>query len=127
MNPRRLDIEAYRDTLLRSAGMLNEEMDGVSDDLDSDTFFRRTIYGRVSRGRMPQLLQFYDFPDATQIVAESRGHDHAAAADLRDEQRVRSEPRCGGWQKLRRRATGEAEQVGLLYRRILARDPTAPR
>ena len=65
-NPRRLDIEAYRDTLLRSAGMLNEEMGGVSGDLDSDTFFRRTIYGRVSRGRMPQLMHLYDFPDATQ-------------------------------------------------------------
>ncbi len=65
-NPRRLDIEAYRDTLLRSAGMLDEEMGGVSGDLDSDTFFRRSIYGRISRARMPQLMQLYDFPEATQ-------------------------------------------------------------
>ena len=37
MNPRRLDIEAYRDTLLRAAGELNDEMDGPSARLDSAT------------------------------------------------------------------------------------------
>ena len=37
-NPRRLDIEAYRDTLVRAAGVLDEEMGGISGDLDSDTF-----------------------------------------------------------------------------------------
>ena len=33
MNPRRLDIESYRDTLLRACGRLNETMYGPSEDL----------------------------------------------------------------------------------------------
>ena len=123
-NPRRLDIEAYRDTLVRSAGLLDEQMGGVSGDLDSDTFYRRSIYGRISRARMPQLMQLYDFPEATQsapgrettittlqqiFVMNSEFVQNLAAAAA----------------KSASAATGEAEQVGLLYRRVLARDPTA--
>jgi hypothetical protein len=61
-NPRRLDIEAYRDTLVRSAGVLDEKMGGVSGDLDSDTYLRRSVYGKISRARMPQLMQCTIFP-----------------------------------------------------------------
>ena len=61
-NPRRLDAEAYRDTLLRAAGVLDDEMGGLSGDLDSETYYRRAIYGRVSRARPPQVLALYDFP-----------------------------------------------------------------
>jgi hypothetical protein len=66
MNPRRLDIEAYRDTLLRLSGRLNERMYGPSEDLQSPRNFRRTVYSRVSRGRQNSLLKNYDFPDAMQ-------------------------------------------------------------
>ncbi len=62
MNPRRLDVESYRDTLLRSAGRLDDKMYGPSDDVDTDTNVRRTVYGRVSRGRMSNLLQALRFP-----------------------------------------------------------------
>ena len=30
------------------------------------------------------------------VISGSRAHDHVAAADVRDEQRVHAEPRCGG-------------------------------
>jgi len=66
MNPRRLDIEAYRDTLLRLSGRLDETMYGPSDDLQSPRNSRRTVYGRISRGRVSSLLKNYDFPDAMQ-------------------------------------------------------------
>ena len=123
-NPRRLDIEAYRDTLLRSAGMLDEEMGGVSGDLDSDTFFRRSIYGRISRARMPQLMQLYDFPEATQ----SAPNREVTITTLQQIFVMNSEfiqNLAAAAAKTAAAATGEAEQVGLLYRRILARDPTA--
>ena len=32
MNPRRMDIEAYRDTLLRAAGKLSDQMGGPSEE-----------------------------------------------------------------------------------------------
>ncbi len=123
-NPRRLDIESYRDTLLRSAGVLDEEMGGVSGDLDSDTFFRRSIYGRISRARMPQLMQLYDFPEATQ-TAPGR---EVTITTLQQIFMMNSEfvqNLAAAAAKTAAAATGEAEQVGLLYRRILARDPTA--
>ena len=44
------------------AGLLDETMDGPSGDLDSETFYRRTVYGRVSRSRPSKLLAVYDFP-----------------------------------------------------------------
>lgn len=65
MNPRRLDIEAYRDCLLQACGSLDERMSGPSTDLDDVENTRRTVYGRVSRGFLNSLLRLYDFPLAT--------------------------------------------------------------
>lgn len=65
MNPRRLDVEAFRDCILQAAGTLDLDMFGVSSDLDQPRNLRRTIYGRVSRGRVNRLLQLFDFPEAT--------------------------------------------------------------
>jgi hypothetical protein len=123
-NARRLDIEAYRDTLVRSAGLLDEEMGGVSGDLDSDDFYRRAIYGRISRARMPQLFQLYDFPEATQ----SSPNREVTVTTLQQIFMMNSEfvqNLAAAAAKTASTATGEAEQVGLLYRRVLARDPTA--
>jgi hypothetical protein len=64
MNPRRLDVEAYRDCLLQASGNLDDRMTGPSTDLDQPGNVRRTVYGRISRGRQSTLLQLYDFPDA---------------------------------------------------------------
>ena len=123
-NPRRLDIESYRDTLLRSAGLLDETMGGVSGDLDSETFIRRSIYGRISRARMPQLMQLYDFPEATQS-APGREVTITTLQQIfvMNSEFVQNLAEAAA--KTAAAATGEAEQVGLLYRRILARDPTA--
>jgi hypothetical protein len=68
MNPRRLEVESYRDSLLRASGRLNEKMYGPSDDLGSPESTRRTVYGRVSRGRVASILKTYDFPDAMQTA-----------------------------------------------------------
>jgi len=66
MNPRRLDVEAYRDSLLEAAGELNFSLHGPSLDLDAPGNERRTIYGKVSRGRANDLLRLYDFPSPIQ-------------------------------------------------------------
>ncbi|MES1257246.1 MAG: DUF1553 domain-containing protein, partial [Acidobacteriota bacterium] len=66
MNPRRADIEAFRDTLLRSAGTLDLKMYGPSLDLDSSGNNRRTLYAKISRARMNDLLRIYDFPSPMQ-------------------------------------------------------------
>jgi hypothetical protein len=123
MNPRRLDIEAYRDTLLRLSGRLDDTMYGPSDDLQSPRNARRTVYGRVSRGRTNSLLKNYDFPDAMQSAG---GRDltitplqqlfvmnsefmHEAAAELAAA--VANEPES-------------AARLQALFRKVLGRDAT---
>ncbi len=64
MNPRRLDVEAYRDSILEASGTLDRTASGPSVDLDLDTSTRRTVYGRVSRSNLNTLLRLYDFPSA---------------------------------------------------------------
>src|SRR5438034_3850479 len=44
MNPRRMDIEAYRDSILRAARTLSDKMYGPSVDLDEDGATRRSVY-----------------------------------------------------------------------------------
>ena len=51
MNPRRLDIEAYRDSMMHASGTLSDKLYGVSIDFDDMKNDRRTIYSRISRGR----------------------------------------------------------------------------
>jgi hypothetical protein len=70
MNPRRLEVEAYRDCLLQSAGVLDERVGGISSDLDQIGNHRRGVYGRVGRGRVNNLFQLYDFPEATMHAPE---------------------------------------------------------
>jgi hypothetical protein len=65
MDPRRLDIEAYRDCILQATGSLDTRLGGPSTDLDQPDNKRRTVYGRISRGRINNLLQLYGFPEAT--------------------------------------------------------------
>jgi hypothetical protein len=63
MNPRRLDVEAYRDNLLQVSGDLDGKTASLSYDLDAATNHLRTVYGKVSRGRLNTILALYDFPD----------------------------------------------------------------
>jgi hypothetical protein len=122
-NPRRLDAEAFRDTLTRSAGVIDLRMGGVPGDVDSDTYYRRSIYGRVSRARSAQMLGLFDFPEATQSAP---GRDITTSTlqqiFLMNGAFVQNLAEAAA--KTAATATGDAEQVGMLYRRILARNPT---
>jgi len=61
MNPRRMDIEAYRDSMLQISGTLDRTMYGPSEDLDTTT--RRTLYSALSRTRSSaDVLKLYDVP-----------------------------------------------------------------
>jgi hypothetical protein len=123
VNPRRLDVEAYRDSLLRSAGLLQMTLYGVSDDLSDEDFTRRTIYGRVSRSNTNMLLRLYDFPDANQT---SPGRD-LTTTSLQQLFVMNSAfmHKLGG--ALADAVRGEETyelKVRNLYRKVLSRDPT---
>jgi len=122
MNPRRMDIEAYRDTLLRSAGILDSTIGGPSMDLDASGNHRRTLYARISRARMNDLLRIYDFPTPMQ-------HSPSRIDTMTPLQQlfVLNSPFIGTLaEDLAKSAAAEtgADQIKDLYRKILARDPS---
>jgi hypothetical protein len=51
---------------MHAAGTLNEKLYGPSLDFDDAANDRRTVYSRVSRGRLNPVLRLYDFPDPMQ-------------------------------------------------------------
>ena len=72
MNPRRLDIEAWRDALLAVAGDLDLKPGGLPlDDINSP---RRTIYMQVSRNgdhfQADEFMRLFDFPAMRATVSE---------------------------------------------------------
>jgi hypothetical protein len=71
MNRRRLDVEAWRDALLAVSGQLDGSFGGPTIDLGSDQNRRRTVYAKVSRHELNNLLRLFDFPDAN-ITSERR-------------------------------------------------------
>ncbi len=67
---KRLDAEQLRDAVLLVSGNLDTELGGPSQDL-TPGYTRRTIYGKVSRYKLDEYLQLFDFPTPN-ISAEKR-------------------------------------------------------
>jgi mono/diheme cytochrome c family protein len=67
---KRMDAEQVRDSVLLVSGLLDKGIGGPSVDL-KPSFNRRTIYGKVSRYKLDEYLQLFDFPSPA-ISAEKR-------------------------------------------------------
>ena len=62
--PRRtMDVEAWRDSILQVTDRLDGKFGGPSQDLNSESNTKRTIYGHVRRREINDLLRLFDFPD----------------------------------------------------------------
>lgn len=123
MNPRRLEIEAFRDTLLRATGRMNEKMFGPSEDLQSAENLRRTVYSRVSRSRMNPLMKNYDFPDPMQTagtrdltITPLQGLFVMNSAFLHDS--------AGALAKIVEAEPDDKARLLALFRKALGRDPS---
>ncbi len=122
-NPRRLDVEAWRDSILMASGELDTAMGGPSEDIDGSSSARRSVYSRISRARLHPVLQLYDFPLATQ---------HSPARQVTTTPLQQLFVLNSSWMQARGRSLadsvaavrGRAERVEALYRQALARDPT---
>jgi len=69
-NRRRMTAEQIRDSVLFVAGALDTKMGGPSAPL-TPLYDRRTIYGKVSRYKLDDYLQLFDFPSPN-LSAEKR-------------------------------------------------------
>jgi hypothetical protein len=73
MNRRRLDFEAFRDTLLAIGGKLDLTVGGPPVELNAEPYsLRRSIYGYVDRNNLPNMFVAFDFasPDLTTGLRE---------------------------------------------------------
>lgn len=69
-NRRRMDAEQIRDALLAASGALEKKMGGPSEVLTPQST-RRTLYSKISRYKLDDYLQLFDFPSPS-ISAEQR-------------------------------------------------------
>jgi hypothetical protein len=63
-NIRRLDFESLRDSLISFTGKLDRTIGGKPVNLTDEPYsFRRTVYGYIDRGNVPELMSHFDFAD----------------------------------------------------------------
>ena len=67
---KRLEAEQLRDSVMFVSGNLDPSLGGPSGEL-KPSFLRRTVYGKVSRYKLDEYLQLFDFPPPA-ISAEKR-------------------------------------------------------
>ncbi len=61
-NIRRLDFESMRDSLLAMSGRLDRTVGGQPVNLTEEPYsYRRSVYGYVDRGNVPELMSNFDF------------------------------------------------------------------
>jgi hypothetical protein len=122
MNPRRLDVEAWRDAILTASGTLDTTLGGPSLDIESPDNVRRSVYARISRSRLNPMFRLYDFPDATQ---HSPGRE-VTTTPLQQLFVMNSEflqSQAAALAEKAASAGADPEKVRFLYTRILGRDP----
>jgi hypothetical protein len=63
-NLRRLDFEAVRDSMLTFTGTLDRTLGGKPVNLTDEPYStRRSVYGYIDRGNLPELMAQFDFAD----------------------------------------------------------------
>jgi hypothetical protein len=108
---------------LQASGALDTRLEGPPTELDEPVNNRRTVYARVSRGRLNNLLQLYGFPEAT-MHSPSRETNTTPLQQLfvMNSDFLREQAAA-----LTRSVAQEPDvsaKVRVLYRKVLARDPT---
>jgi len=123
MNARRMDIEAYRDTLLQASGKLDLTMYGPSEDIDEGV--RRTVYATISRGRSSgDVMKLYDVPaPLAHIPMRQPTLNPLQALFVMNSGFVQEQAEALAGQ-VEGEATAEAK-IQKLYRRVFARDASA--
>ena len=126
-NIRRLDFEAMRDSLLAMSGKLDRTVGGQPVNLTEEPYsYRRSVYGYIDRGNLPELMQSFDFSDpdmtnskrTTSIVPQQALFLMNSAMAVDVARRVIARPEVAG-------ARDELARVIALYRVVFQRNPKA--
>jgi len=127
MDPRRMDVETWRDSLLMVTGELNLVQGGPSVD-DIASSHRRTLYAKISRNdptESDKFLRLFDFPiprgtaaKRTRNVIPQQYLFMLNSPFMMDRSRVLA-------RRLEKGFRHETERVDAVYRLIFGRSPSA--
>ena len=124
-NIRRLDFEAMRDSLLAMSGKLDRTVGGQPVNLTEEPYsYRRSVYGYIDRGNLPELMQSFDFSDpdmtnskrTTSIVPQQALFLMNSAMAVDVARRVIARPEVAG-------ARDDLSRIVAVYRVIFQRNP----
>ncbi|MBD3674453.1 MAG: DUF1553 domain-containing protein [Planctomycetaceae bacterium] len=123
MNRRRLTVEMWRDAMLAVSGNLDRKVGGPPGDLEKLNFHRRTLYGKIARRDLNQMLRMYDFPEPT-----SHSPKRVSTTTPLQQLFVLNSPFVMTQaEALREKLPAEESTAGKIrfcYRRLFAREPT---
>lgn len=124
-NPKRLEFEAMRDSLLSASGTLDLAMGGPAFTITSEPFIpRRTVYGLIERQNLPGVFRTFDF--ATPDAHSPRRHQTTVpqqALFLMNAPFSVSQAR-GLATSITASCDDDKERIQQLYHRALQRDPS---
>jgi hypothetical protein len=122
VNPRRMDIESYRDSLLQASGKLDLTLYGPSQP-DVDIGVRRTVYASISRGRSNDVMRLYDVPaPLAHIPMRQATLNPLQALFVMNSSFVQEQAKALA-EQVANAPTAEAK-IQSLYRRVFSRNPT---
>jgi mono/diheme cytochrome c family protein len=123
MSRRRLSVEQWRDAVLYLSGELTEVPGARSRELDDPANSLRTVYARVSRLKLNDLLMQFDYPDAN-VHAEKRSVTITPTqklfllnSDFVQRRSAALAARLAGFEG------SDEERVSFAYQLLFARDP----
>jgi len=126
MNPRRLEVETWRDSLLAVSGRLDRALGGkpVNEILNST---RRTIYGTVSRNgdrfASEKFLRTFDFPAARSTSAGRTASTVPQQYLFMMNSRFLTECADALANQLRQSKPGPHNQIRVAYQMVFQREP----
>jgi mono/diheme cytochrome c family protein len=125
MNRRRLTVEQWRDAVLLLSGELTEEPGAPSGDLGDPDFTRRTLYARISRLKLNDLLMQFDYPDAN-VHAERRSVTTSPVQKLFMLNSPFMQKRAAALaSRLQPAGTTDEERITAAWRLVYSREPDA--
>jgi hypothetical protein len=104
--------------------LLDTKIGGESGSLDDATYYRRAVYGRVSRARFSQMQAAFDFPSPVQTAP-----DRDVTTSTLQQIYLMNSPFLqnladAAVKTATAKVKGQPQQVAALYRQVLARNPT---
>ncbi len=127
---RRMDFESFRDALLLATGTLDQAVGGPSVKIESTPFSdRRTLYAYIDRQNLPSLFRTFDFasPDAHVAQRNETTVPQQGLVLMNSDIMMNLLDRFTKTETPNKEASDakSADAVGDLFKRILARAPTA--